>query len=545
MVWSNSWRNEVWSSLDQPFDLIVIGGGITGGGIFLEAARAGIRTLLVEAHDFSSGTSSRSSKLVHGGFRYLKNAQFRITFDSVRERERLLQEGRGLINQIGFLIASYKGDRLPMWALGLGLTLYDLFAFKWGHKYYSVDGLLDLCPRLNSQNLVGGYRYFDALTDDARLVLRTIKEGVIRGGFALNYAEVKRIIRTKSGMVKGVILQDLSTGRFQRQAEVRSKAVINATGPWADQVSDDGNQFPRSYQKRILRIRRLRGSHIVFSTEKIPLTRAVSIWHPKDKRPVFTFPWEGVTLVGTTDVDYQEKIETNPCISQAEVEYLLEAVRFTFPSLKLGEEDIQSTFSGIRSVEDTGKKDPSKESREHMLFYDNGLLTIIGGKLTTFRLMAHQALNLLKRKIPEFRTGAKNFPIFTSPNLKQLIDTPLETREVIRLIGRYGMDAQPLIETAKPSEFSYIESSENLWAEIRWAARSEGIVHLDDLLLRRVRLAHLLPGGGLSVIERIKNILQDELSWNDQRWNEELGNYMQLLEKSYSVNTTIFRTHES
>ena len=146
MMWRIGWRDKVWSSLDQFFDLIVIGGGITGGGIFHEAVRRGYKTLLLEAEDFASGTSSRSSKLVHGGFRYLKNGQIKMTYDSVRERERLLREGRGLINELGFIIASYKGDRLPMWALGLGLSLYDLLAFRWGHKYYQTERILDLCP---------------------------------------------------------------------------------------------------------------------------------------------------------------------------------------------------------------------------------------------------------------------------------------------------------------------------------------------------------------------------------------------------------------
>ena len=537
MMWNSGWRNQIWSSLDQPFDLIVIGGGITGGGIFLEAARAGLKTLLVEAHDFASGTSSRSSKLVHGGFRYLKNGQIKITIDSVRERDRLLREGRGLINQIGFLIASYKGDRLPMWALGLGLTLYDLLAFKWGHKYYAVEGLLDLCPQLNPQGLIGGYRYFDALTDDARLVLRIIRQGVLRGGFAINYARVERILRTNSGMVSGVIIQDMAPEGLRSKVEVQSTAVINATGAWADEVRSKAFQSSQKHQARKPKIRRLRGSHLVFPKEKLPLTRAVSIWHPTDKRPVFTIPWEGVTIVGTTDVDYDAKMETNPCISQAEVDYLLEIIRFTFPSLDLGKEDVQSTFSGIRSVIDTGKEDPSKESREHMLWYENGLLTITGGKLTTFRLMAHQALNLLKRKIPELCSIDNGSPVFDSPNLKLLTHAPIETSEAIRLIGRYGRDAELLVETAKPSEFSHVESTGNLWAEIRWAAKSEGIIHLEDLLLRRVRLGNLLPGGGLSVIDRIKKIVQEELCWNDKRWNEEIGSYKLLLEKSYSINT--------
>jgi glycerol-3-phosphate dehydrogenase len=534
-MWRIGWREKIWSSLDQSFDLIVIGGGITGGGIFLEAVRAGLKTLLVEAHDFASGTSSRSSKLVHGGFRYLRNGQIKITLDSVREREHLLREGRGLINQIGFIIASYKGDRLPMWTLGLGLTLYDLLALRWGHKYYDNKGLVELCPNLNPNNLLGGYRYFDALTDDARLVLKTIKEGVRLGGLAINYAQVDQINRTRSAQIVGVQIQDMACEGSARFAEVKTKAVINATGAWADSFLQSTKPLFWKKQIKPHEIRRLRGSHLVFPSSKLPVSRAISIWHPRDKRPVFTFPWEGVTLVGTTDVDYLEQMETNPCISQAEVEYLLEVVQHTFPSLQLGIADVQSTFSGIRSVVDTGKSDPSKESREHILWYDNGLLTITGGKLTTFRLMAKQALNLLEKKNPQlhFRQDTTS-PEDIKPRMS-LSNAPIEARAAIRLIGRYGSEAAEIVEIADSSEFTPIESSQNLWAEIRWAARTEGIVHLEDLLLRRVRLGIVLPGCGLTAIHRIKNIVQQELGWTDERWDEEICNYKRLIEESYSV----------
>lgn len=533
-MWKTGWRDRIWSSLDRPFDLIVIGGGITGGGIFLEAIRSGLNTLLVDAHDFASGTSSRSSKLVHGGFRYLKNGQFKMTFDSVRERERLLREGRGLINQIGFLIASYKGDRVPTWALGLGLSFYDFMALKWGHQYYPADGLLDLCPQLNSQDLLGGYRYFDALTDDARLVLRIIQEGVQRGGIALNYARVENILRSRSGMVSGIQIQDLDPDGKDRTAEINSTAVINATGAWVDDVRTMGID-PKLNNNKLPTIRRLRGSHLVFPSQNIPLTRAVSIWHPRDKRPVFTIPWEGVTIIGTTDVDHTSAMDTNPCISQAEAEYLLEAINFSFPTLKLTFGDVQATFSGIRAVIDSGKTDPSKESREHLLINENGLLTVTGGKLTTFRLMAHEALNHLRKSIPKLGPFHSGDPMLKSPHPDLIHDTDLDNREVVRLFGRFGRDAETLISMADQSDFDHIESSPNLWAEIRWAARQEGIVHLEDLLLRRVRLGILLPSRGFSVLDRIKNIVQEEIGWSDERWEEEIRNYRTLLDESFSL----------
>lgn len=526
------WREEIWSQLDKPFEVVIIGGGITGAGIFLESVRAGLRTLLLEAHDFASGTSSRSSKLVHGGFRYLRNGQIKITFESVRERERLLRENRGLINQLGFVIACYKGDRIPMWALGLGLTFYDLIGLKWSHKYYDSEGLLDLCPHLNSNELCGGYRYIDALTDDARLVLRTILDGVRLGGLALNYAKVERIISSKSGRISGVQVVDLVSKQKSRQVEIKSKVVINATGAWMEHLSGTNrNLFPKNLPK----IRRLRGSHLVFAAEKLPVNRAISIWHPKDKRPVFTFPWESVSVIGTTDVDYCDQMMTDPCISNQEVEYLLDAVRFTFPSLDLDIDDVQSTFSGIRSVVDTGKKNPSQESREHFIRFENGLMVIGGGKLTTFQLMASQALNLIKREIPEleYRKAVSNTSASVDPSF--LSEAPIDPRTKLRLLGRYGNVAAEVIANCDPSEFSFVRSSPNLWVELRWAAQSEGIVHLEDLLLRRVRLGTLLPNGGIEVIERIKAIVKQEMGWDENLWEMELRDYKVLLEKSYSM----------
>jgi glycerol-3-phosphate dehydrogenase len=534
-MWKTGWREAIFTNLDQSFDLVVIGGGITGAGVFLESVRAGLKTILVEAHDFASGTSSRSSKLVHGGFRYLKNGQLKITYDSVRERERLLRESRGLINQIGFVIASYKGNRLPMWALGLGLTLYDLLALKWGHKYYDQEGLIELCPHLNQHELRGGYRYFDALTDDARLVLRTIMEGVRLGGLALNYAKVEQLIFSSTGKVAGVQFQDMAPGGKSRQAELHSKAVINATGAWIDQLFENTKNKNRVMSKDLPGIRRLRGSHLVFPKEKLPVNRAVSTWHPLDKRPVFTFPWEGVTVVGTTDVDFDEHMVTDPCISPDEVGYLLDFVRFSFPSLNLCAEDIQVTFSGIRSVVDTGRRDPSQESREHFLHFEDGLLTIAGGKLTTFRLMAVQALNLLRKYVPELNIEQKLPSNNVSLDPNELIKIPVDSRTKLRLLGRYGKDAAKFMANVDPKELISVESSVSLWAEVRWAARTEGIVHLEDLLLRRVRLGILLPCGGLKVINRIKQILIEELGWDDLLWEEELRRYKLLLDTSYSI----------
>jgi glycerol-3-phosphate dehydrogenase len=526
-MWEQGWRDRIWSSLDEPWDLIVIGGGITGAGILREAMRAGVRALLVEAGDFASGTSSRSSKLVHGGFRYLRNAQLKLTLQSVRERERLLREGRGLVIPLSFLLAGYDGDRVPLWMYGVGLGIYDLLALKWGHRRYNPAGMLGLCPQLGRQGLEGGYRYIDAEADDARLVLRVLREAVREGGSAINYARVVEPLRLRSGAVVGVVLQDEATSASRRQAEVRAAAVINATGVWADELRAQIDGKPC--------LRHLRGSHLILPWKCLPLTRAVSFLHPQDQRPVFAFPWEGVTILGTTDVEHLAPVETDPAISPSEVDYLLAAGRRAFPSLELEQADILATFSGIRAVLDTGRADPSRESREHILRRESNLLTVTGGKLTTFRLMAHAALRAVRSSMSGSTHLDRNWRVLDSPPSTESIASELEPAILRRIIGRHGDDAPHVLACAGPDELGPIGKSVALWAELRWAARAEGAVHLDDLLLRRVRLGLLLPDGGRSLMGRIRTLAQPELGWDDRRWDEEVKRYLILRQRAYTA----------
>ena len=536
-MWQKGWREQAWSSLSDPFDIIIVGGGITGAGILREAARARLRVLLVEQGDFASGTSSRSSKLVHGGLRYLKNAQVKLTIESVRERERLLHEGRGLVSQLCFLAPSYRRDPMPGWLFGAGLALYDLLALKWGHRRYDSYDLRDLCPALCDDGLTGGFRYFDAQTDDARLVLRILQEAVQGGGLALNYTRAASLLRTRNGDVTGVVLGDETPENAGRTMEARASVVINASGAWADELRQQVGARPR--------LRKLRGSHMVFPAARLPLSRAVSFWHPVDGRAVFAFPWEGVVLIGTTDVDHSEPLTGDPAIGPAEAEYLLQAARTVFPAQELCMEDVQATFSGVRPVIGTGKADPSKESREHVLWSEAGLLTVAGGKLTTFRLMAHAALKAASARLPELKLSRSSRMLDDPSASGEEPETKLSRADAVqadhrlhaaarlRLLGRYGADAQTLLSQAEPGEEEAIPGTQSLWAELRWVACSEAAVHLDDILLRRVRLGLLLPEGGLPWMERIRTIVQPALGWDDARWSSEAAGYASLWKRCY------------
>jgi glycerol-3-phosphate dehydrogenase len=519
-MWQAGYRDEIWSRLDQPWDLIVVGGGITGAGILGEAVRHGKSALLVEAQDFSSGTSSRSTKLVHGGLRYLRQGQFLVTRKSVRERERLMNEGVGLINPLAFSLAAFPGDQMPKWMYGVGLAMYDALAWKWAHERKSKQQIIDLIPPLSGSAVTGGYRYFDAQTDDSRLTLRVIREAVKQGGTAINYAKAEKLLRTEDGKVRGVVIRDIAPDGTGRTAEVQAKVVINATGAWADDLRVELGQEKR--------LRKIRGSHLTFKADRFPLPEAVSLLHPRDQRAVFAIPWEGVTILGTTDVDHGD-LHEEPAISEAETAYLLESAQKAFPGLELEHKDVISTWSGVRPVIGTGKADPSKESREHAIWNENGLYTITGGKLTTFAIMAREALQACEADFGPLKERTR----VLEANPEEIAwPTNITDDEKLRLIGRFGAEITDIVGDSKGA--AHIDGSIALWSELRHAAKDEAVVTLADLLLRRVRLGLLLPNGGLDLEAKIRAVAQPELGWDDAKWAREVERYRTTWKKAYS-----------
>lgn len=516
-------RNELWNSLEPQWDVVVVGGGITGAGIFREALNLGLKTLLVEAHDFASGTSSRSSKLVHGGLRYLKEGQVRMTWASVHERQQLLEDAPGLVEPLGFLIASYKGDWPPRWLNWCGVAIYDLMARRWQHRTYDSEELVWLAPSIQRERLVGGLSYQDAQTDDARLVLRLILDGMVVGGVALNYVAATELLRDDAG-VHGISLRDEISGE---QKPVTAKLIINATGAWADNLRRQLGKAPR--------IRPLRGSHLIFPCWRLPVAQAVSFLHPHDGRWIFIFPWENVVLVGTTDVDHGRDLNVEPRISPEETAYLMAAVNHQYPSLQLGPEDVMATFAGVRPVVGTGEANPYHESREHVVWQEDGLLTVTGGKLTTFRMIARDALAEAAHLLPEFRESDAQLPLLIQSEVDPTLTAGLDVGELRLLQGRYGAAVNDLVAAAQPGELERIPGTTSTWAELRWAARAEGVVHLEDLLSRRLRLALMAPEGGREFLPRIRDICRDELGWDEERWQAEVESYLSMWRRDHGV----------
>ena len=524
-MWQKGWREQIWSGIDQTWDLMIIGGGITGAGVLRQAVAAGLKTLLVEAKDFAFGTSSRSSKLIHGGFRYLRNRQINVTKESVREREWILREASNLVTPLSFLLPNFERYHFPNWKLGLGVILYDLLAPKWDHRKYNGLKLLEACPFLNREGLLGGFQYYDAVMDDARVLLRILRESVQAGGKALSYARAERLLQTSDGRVCGALLRDMASPDG-KTVEVRAKVVVNASGAWSDEVRDQLGQPAR--------LRRLRGSHLIFARAKLPFNQAVTLFHPRDGRAMFVIPWEGTTIVGTTDIDHDpalDKKHVEPFASGAEISYMMEAVSFLFPSLGLTEGDIISSFSGLRPVIHTGASSPSKESRAHALREEDGLITITGGKYTTFRIMSRETIDRVLARLGKPK-AVESKRIFNP--LVDLSSFSLDPLTLAYVTGRHGNETAEVLTTAKQGELERIEQVPNLWAELRWAAREEGVVHLEDLLLRRIRLGLLLPQGGRDRLGRIRDIVQPELGWSDEHWQQEEAAYLKTWQSYYS-----------
>lgn len=361
------------------FDVLIIGGGITGAGIARDAAMRGMRVALVEKKDWASGTSSKSSRLVHGGIRYLERGEIGLVRESVREREILLRIAPDLVKPLEFTWPVYRGARLPKWKLRVGLTVYDWLAGKRrGRRHHSLDtsGVLELEPRLRSESLTGGASYFDATTDDAALTRANVESAIRSGAIAVNNAKAEAVSAT-AGRLDGALVRDMRDGGSIR---VAARSVVSATGPWQAKGT--------------------KGSHILVSRARIGNNGAVTMISPDDGRVMFTLPHGSETIIGTTDLRTDESPDdVKP--GDAEVDYMLRAANFYFPHSKLTVDDVIARWAGIRPLASAPPgMIPSSISREHRISRDaNGMIVVTGGKLTTYRSMAVEIVDEVEKSI--------------------------------------------------------------------------------------------------------------------------------------------------
>ena len=522
--WNAAWRTQAIPELaERDWDLIVVGGGISGAGILREAARRGWKCLLLEQRDFAWGTSSRSSKMVHGALGCRARGQFALPRHAVRGRERLLREAPGLVDPLSFILAHYHGSFPGPRVFGGLLAVYDALAGKRNHLYHPLQQLRYLAPGLKASGLQGGTQFFDAVTDDARLVQRVLDEARAEGAEALNGMRVIELLR-ENGRVTGLLAEDSETG--QRHG-FSTRAVAQATGAWADELRQ---------KTGLEHIRPLRGSHLLLPAWRLPVAHAFSFMHPADKRPVFVFPWEGTTVIGTTDLDHPAPLSEEARISADEVDYLLDACAQQFPAAAITAVDVLSTWAGVRPVVSDGAegRKPSDEKREHALWVEPGCVTLAGGKLTTFRLLALEVLEacapMVGRTLADH--GAATFAPLSLPPMPGL-----SAAQQKRLAGRYGRALAQVLALVEQLGNQAVVGTDTLWAELAWAAEQELVLHLDDLLLRRTRLGLLVAHGAAGELPRIRALCQARLGWDDARWQQEQQDYLALWQRCYSLPT--------
>lgn len=503
------------------FDLLIIGGGITGAGIAREAGLRGLKTALVTARDFGEGTSSRSSRLIHGGLRYLEQGRLRLVFEALRERRILLRLAPHLVRPLPFLAPVFRGDRVPRWKVALGLALYDLLAAGGNvrrHRTLGKRALLEAEPLLRDRGLTGGGLYYDAQCDDARLTIATVRAAVTNGARAANHMRVTGLIRTVSGMT-GAYLRDELTGGA---GEVRAHQVVNATGPWADLVRrlEDPRAEPL--------LRPTKGVHVVVPRVRIGNRHAIIFSSPVDGRVMFVLPWGEWSYIGTTDTDTAESPD-EVTAGETDVIYLLRSANAIFPGAHLAPEDVITTWAGLRPLLAADPKaSASSISREHRIVRGTGgVLTIVGGKLTTWRSMAAELVDQVERTLGHEHHGrgkalSQTQPLpggdaaVTEAFRAEGIDLGLSPATVNHLLTNFGSETPAIYALCRERKGlgePVHPGHPAIGAAVVHAARRELARRVDDVLSRRLHLATETADRGDAAVEAVAGLMAEELGW--------------------------------
>ena len=520
----------------ETYDILIIGGGITGGVTLRDAALRGLKTALIEKNDFAWGTSSRSTKLIHGGLRYLERFEFGLVREACRERELMLKLAPHLSHPRPFLYLQYKGYPEGMLKLKAGLTFYDLVSGNpkaRRHKMLNRKKLLKIEPHLNQEGLKGCGYYFDFLTDDARLTIDTIKSGGEAGSHIANYTEAIEFVE-ENRRITGVKVKDQITGA---EGIVKAKQIINTGGPWSDKV--------RCLEAGVnnTRLRPTKGVHIVLRKKDFPLNHAVFLRAPSDNRVVWPIPARDGELiyVGTTDTDYDGPLD-NVVATEKDIDYLLEVANHTIPGRNLGREHVIGTWAGLRPlIAPEDSRNASAVSREHEIFVSpKGLLTICGGKLTTARVMGEQVINkaaeLLKENfgvngIPKSTTRMVSISGGDADKLKSAQErvAKLDLRPTIkkRLLDLYGSNALKIAKMIEgdPSAATEMGKYDIIAAEVRYAIEDEMAMTVTDFFTRRASLFYWLRDGGLAIVSPVAEEMAQRLGWDAPDTAEQIQAY--------------------
>ncbi len=508
----------------------MIGGGITGAAIARDAAMRGWRTVLVDRGDLASGTSSRSSRLVHGGLRYLEQGRLGLVFEALRERRTLLRIAPHLVRPLDFVFPVHDGDRVPLWKLAAGVALYNLLAqFRnvGRHRILGKRGTLTLEPMLRERGLHGAVRYADAQCDDARLVIAMARSAVEHGARVANHMAVRALTR-HDGRLSGAEVEDGLTGA---RGTIAARAVVNATGPWVDQLRrlEDPTAVPL--------LRPTKGVHVMVARERIGHNDAIAFLSPVDGRVMFVLPWGDLSYIGTTDTDDGDAPDRVRAGGD-DLVYLLRSANARFPAAHLTEDDVRVTWAGLRPLlAGTAGADASSVSREHAIVVGPaGMITVAGGKLTTCRSMAAEAVDRASARLgergPRAPTDTEALPGGETAELEPFrrrgLELGLPAAVVDHLVALYGTETAGIynLGTADRTLFDLIHPAHcAVEAEVLHAVRRELAQTVEDVLVRRIHLYYETRDRGVRAAARVAELLGRELGWSAQRIGDEARKY--------------------
>lgn len=536
----------------QPPDVLVIGAGIAGAAVARDAAMRGFRVALVDKGDFGSGTSSRSSRLVHGGLRYLETFDLRLVFEASRERRILLTLAPHLVRPLAFIMPAYQKARVPPWKLRAGMWLYDALAMFRNvrrHRWLAPREALRADPGLRQKGLRGAALYYDAQVDDARLVLATARSAARAGALVANYAEVTSLLKS-DGLVRGAVVRDVLDGQVH---SVRALTVVNAAGPWVDAIRklDDPTAPP------VLRI--TKGAHVAVPRTRLTSPTAVTLVSPIDGRVMFVLPWDEVAYISTTETDFDGVFDEVRATGD-DVVYLLRSANAFFPEARLTPDDVLTSWAGLRALVATPTpRAAGAVSREHRVLESQaGLVTLAGGKFTTHRAMASGVVDVVAARLrrldgrpvpPRARTELQVLPGGEAADLGVLVDSLLvrDIKEPVarHLVANYGSEAAAvanLVEKNRVLGKPLIDGRPEIRAEVTHAVEREMAMRLTDLLARRLHLFHLAPAASLKIAAAVARKMRELLHWSAEREAEELTAYVEEMKRCRMFLSEITRT---